>query len=129
MKLEDIRSENGKAYFRFWRKGLSALLGWPDERIEQWAEKFKDCIHDENNLLFHALPGTYIAGEYLNERFPGWWNELARAGLWTANSEREISDCINEFIYPELTKGQGWDNARARIDEAVKRMTIPKLEP
>lgn len=124
MKQADIRSETGKAYFRFWSVALKGLLGWPDQRIEQWADRFSEYIHNEHDALYHSLPGTYIVAEYLNERCPGWQKKLEKQNLWTANTMREISDCLNEFIYPELEKGQGWEQARSRLDEVLKRFDL-----
>lgn len=124
MKLEDIRSENGKAYFRFWSMALKALLEWPDQRIEQWAEKFHDSIHDEHDFLYHYLPGTCVIPEYLDERHPTWREQIRTHELGSANALREISDSINEFIYPELEHGQGWEKARLRVEEAIERLGL-----
>jgi len=124
MKTEDIQSLNGKAYFRWWSMALKALLGWSDERIEKWADKYADCVQRENDLLYHMLPGNQVIAEYLDEKHPGWRGKLEERDLFSANTMREISDCINEFIHPKLEHRKKWDAAKDRIEGVVKRLGL-----
>lgn len=103
---------------------FKALLGWPDQRVEQWADKFDYCIHNENDLLYNDCPGEYVIPVYLDERYPNWRKKLEKKKLWTANTMRELSDCINLSLYPELKMGRGWDEARLRLESTAQRLGL-----
>jgi hypothetical protein len=125
MKIEQITSLSGRAYFRFWSTALKALLGWSDDRIEQWAEKFQTLnINNEGGMLFHELPETFVIGEYMAERYPGWQEKLRQKNQLTENVIRGLSDCINHLMYPELWEGKGWDAGRERIDAEARRLGL-----
>jgi len=124
MKLTDIRSGNGRLYFRFWSMAFKALLSWSDQRIEQWADKFDYCINNENDFLYNDEPGEYVIPAYLDERYPNWRQKLEEKKLWTANTMQELSDCINLSIHPELKMGRGWDEARLRLESTAQRKAV-----
>lgn len=71
MKIEDVKSEEGRTYVRAWVKALDVLLGWSEEQTLAWAEKLRAHLDDENALLFHWGPHEYlvrlIIPEKLNE--------------------------------------------------------------
>src|SRR5436190_5611938 len=125
MKLEKIRSDVGRAYFLYWRAGLKSLLGWPEDRIEQWAEKFRDYLSNEDDIFFNNAPAKYVLGEYLNEKHPGWIDKLKeKKGLEYHPIIYDLALCIDETAHPELRRGAGWGAAQRRIETAIKRIQI-----
>src|SRR5215467_9426680 len=101
MKKSEIGSETGKAYFAYWSMALKSLLGWPNQRVEQWAEKFKNYLSNENDMLFHNPPAKYIIGEYLHERHPGWMEKLReKKGLEYYPIMYDLTLCIDDDAHP-----------------------------
>jgi hypothetical protein len=74
--------------------------------------------------VYEIVESHAFVGEYLSQRSPEWQVKLKSKDLWNANTMRETSDCINEFIYPELEYGQGWPAARVRLNAAIKRLGL-----
>lgn len=75
MNENDITTEMGRIYFRFWRAGFQKLPGWSDESVSQWVEHWRVRLNHEHDALFNRTPAYIMApmliSEELKRRLPG----------------------------------------------------------
>jgi hypothetical protein len=98
--------------------------------VEQWADKFRDYLSNENDWLFHSPPADYVIGEYLNEKHPGWMAEVReKKGLEYYPIMYDLKLCIDCGLHPGLRRGVGWEAARRRLERAIKRVQVKRGRP
>jgi hypothetical protein len=120
MRKSDIHLPIGRITFDFWELALRNLLGWSDAQIEEWAEQFRSGIENESDPIYHYPFGKFLAPLFIDKALK---QKLRERGVLT-ETLKEIADCMNEYIYPELQKGEGWDEARMRIQNVIQRLGL-----
>lgn len=49
-------TEEHAYYIRIWNEALSALLGWSEEEVANWAERYQSWLRNEHDLIYHKPP-------------------------------------------------------------------------
>lgn len=118
MRINDIRTNVGCRYFRYWTNALVTILGWPSEKVETWTERFRTEINDEDAFLFHYHPGVYLVPLLMP---PDIEQAAAKRGL-QVEARREIADAVNHNFFPELWDGNGWIQAKVRVENVLQKL-------
>jgi hypothetical protein len=60
-EVETTSEETAEEYYlRVWRALGKHILRWTDKQTEDWIDRFRACIADENDLIFHDPPNTWM---------------------------------------------------------------------
>jgi hypothetical protein len=124
MNESEITTEVGQIYFRFWRAGLRALLSWSDERISQWAIRWKKRLNNENDILFHWTASRELAEALIDDNF-GRDGKLERkivpSGQYV-DLRNDLEDALNlADDFPEGNPDCDWQSARERVQRVLQR--------
>ena len=111
MNENDITTEIGRSYFRFWRAGYQTLLSWSDDRVSQWVEQWRVRLNHEHDALFNDTPAYIMAPmlipEELKRRLPS--DEHLRL-------VKKIRDALNTPDgFPEQNADYDWREAAERV--------------
>jgi hypothetical protein len=118
MNYASITTRVGRKYFSYWKNGLKTILGWSDQQIEEWAEQFKGDLNAEDSLFFHFNPGDYLVPVLVS---PTLLQKAAARGSQAAVIS-EVADAVSDFLYPELWEGEGWSDAKSRVESLLQRL-------
>ncbi|WP_337177238.1 hypothetical protein [Paludisphaera sp.] len=119
--VEDSR----QIYLRTWAAGFRALLGWPEEKTLEWAERWSDALRDPGMSFYHDQPEKWMTSalipEWLMEEFRrDWWVNLDPgdhdyAHLRKRLIEAMVADPGQEFKFVEEYDDRDWAEARLRV--------------
>ena len=116
MNENEITTEMGRIYWRFWHAGLRGLLGWSDERISQWAERFRHPLNDAHSPLFNYTAANIMAQVLIADELRQRISNEGRLDL-----EKKIEDALNKpDAFPEEAKNYDWQSARERIQRILR---------
>ncbi len=51
-----------------WKVVLASLLGWKEEAVENWVQRWKSELDTDEGWFYHELPGYYIT-DLLSEKY------------------------------------------------------------
>jgi|ERR1041385_952471 hypothetical protein len=67
MHPNELTSQVGRHYLEAWRKIVPTFLGWSDEKVLSWAEKWKDDMNDPGAGFYNRTPIEYVVPLFIPE--------------------------------------------------------------
>ena len=125
MNENHITTEIGRIYFRFWRAGLQALLGWSDEHVFEWVAEWGWRLNNESDSLFNDTPAYIVAPLLIPEEL--------KARLSSEDYLRlvkKIRDALNKpDTFPEEQLDYDWGSAAKRVQSVLGDYgsTLPRV--
>jgi hypothetical protein len=111
MNETDVTTQIGRIYFRFWRAGLRAVLGWSDDRVGQWTEQWKARLNNEHDSLFNDTPAYLMAPLLIPDQLRRRIRDDEHMRL-----VKKLRDALNEpDDFPEENVNYDWASAADRV--------------
>jgi len=106
--------DNPIYYMAIWKGLFTQLLGWSDEQVAKWAERFSAYLGDPDDMLFHANPIYWSTSALI----PEWLNE----GLKPAervNLKNSLLAAFQDEHGFEFPINMDWEPFRVKLNQVL----------
>lgn len=106
--------DNSTYYMAIWKGLFGQLLGWPDEQVGNWAERFSAYLADPDDMLFHENPIYWTTTAFI----PEWLNQRLTPG-GTAGLKNELLAAFRDEHGFEFPINTDWEPFRVKLNQVL----------
>lgn len=106
--------DNPIYYMAIWNGLFAQLLGWSEEQVAKWAERFSAYLGDTDDMLFHANPIYWTTTALI----PEWFNERLKPGERVNLKNRLLAAFQDEHGF-EFPIDTDWEPFRVKLNQVL----------
>ena len=114
--MNDTTNNLENIYLTVWKRMLDDILGWPEQKVVDWAAKYKLFLADPTDAIYHADPQYWAISEFIPAVVREKLSPSQRSCL-----TKELLDTFGVKMYLTDYLGVDWKQYKSSIDTIVER--------